>query len=532
MKNFIKKLGLIAIGLALAFTTTVHADRTFTLPNQTGNGGKFLQTNGTNPLWATSGGTIAGSIANKQIAVGSGANTISGSGALQYNPSTGDFNFGQGASGIRLQYDSSTHTYGFGDITHQLHGTYFQILDGSQQQMKFWGDQTFDGNTTPNPLFAIDFPTATFQMGDWVGNGNNTSLQIRDNQSTVNFTGMKSVVQSPIHPTFVGSIGDMNTMVINTPYSGNNNPSYQVQIDGIANTDFKINLTTGVLPTLGDLITNTTTGATGTFVAMNGVNYQVSGVSGGTFNNNDIITWTAGSGKVGTVPPALYATFAWTGQFGSGETHKKITGATQLLNSGVHITLSGTYTGPGQLSDKWNWSYTTTFGTMEHLDGQNRTTCVGDCDNIANGTSLLTSDANVNQFAYLTANKHIKLISNVTEITGGHRDSGIIYPTYGGSTTNIVAGSGVYDLEFQTGETTAVSTVNLPTSATSTIGDTYIVCDADAKALTDNIKIQASAGDSLIDTSVGTNMTLNLNGQCVTIKYISSKVWKVQSKAN
>lgn len=60
MKNLIKKIGFISIGLALAFAGVVSADRTFTLPNQTGHSGQFLQTNGTNPLWASAGGGSGG----------------------------------------------------------------------------------------------------------------------------------------------------------------------------------------------------------------------------------------------------------------------------------------------------------------------------------------------------------------------------------------------------------------------------------------------------------------------------------------
>lgn len=67
--------------------TSANAALNALLPDQTGNNGKFLKTNGTNTSWDTGGGggSIGGTIAINQIAVGTGANTIGGYGELTFD---------------------------------------------------------------------------------------------------------------------------------------------------------------------------------------------------------------------------------------------------------------------------------------------------------------------------------------------------------------------------------------------------------------------------------------------------------------
>lgn len=70
-KNFFKNL-IVGLSIAALFTAVAtYADRTFTLPDQTGNAGRFLQTDGVNPAWG-SGGAGSGTVTSFIFSNGSG----------------------------------------------------------------------------------------------------------------------------------------------------------------------------------------------------------------------------------------------------------------------------------------------------------------------------------------------------------------------------------------------------------------------------------------------------------------------------
>lgn len=84
LKKFLKSLGF---GIAIASLLTagiVYADRSWSPPDQTGNAGKFLQTDGTNTLWAAAGG---GSVTSITAGAGLSAtpNPITTSGTITLN---------------------------------------------------------------------------------------------------------------------------------------------------------------------------------------------------------------------------------------------------------------------------------------------------------------------------------------------------------------------------------------------------------------------------------------------------------------
>lgn len=77
--GFPKNLLLIGFIIASLFSYSIAAaDRTFSLPDQTGQSGKFLQTNGTMPLWAAGGGGGGGTVTSVGLTVPTGF-TVSGS---------------------------------------------------------------------------------------------------------------------------------------------------------------------------------------------------------------------------------------------------------------------------------------------------------------------------------------------------------------------------------------------------------------------------------------------------------------------
>lgn len=73
---------------------------TMTLPTTAGSSSQYLQTNGSGvTTWATiTGGTIGGTIASGQVAYGSGADTIAGESALQYDATNNRLSLGATSS--------------------------------------------------------------------------------------------------------------------------------------------------------------------------------------------------------------------------------------------------------------------------------------------------------------------------------------------------------------------------------------------------------------------------------------------------
>lgn len=71
MKKFLKNILILAIGITMISIGAVHADRTFVLPDQTGQSGKFLKTDGLNPSW----GSVGGGITIGTSTITSGTNT-------------------------------------------------------------------------------------------------------------------------------------------------------------------------------------------------------------------------------------------------------------------------------------------------------------------------------------------------------------------------------------------------------------------------------------------------------------------------
>ena len=79
--SFIKKALIYSMITLFLGSGIVYADRTFSLPNQTGQSGEFLSTNGTNPLWATVGGGVT------SLNALTGAITLSAGTSISLTPS-------------------------------------------------------------------------------------------------------------------------------------------------------------------------------------------------------------------------------------------------------------------------------------------------------------------------------------------------------------------------------------------------------------------------------------------------------------
>lgn len=147
------------------------ADRTFSLPDQTGHAGQFLQTDGTNPLWATAGGGGGGVTAiTAQNSLTATPNPIIGTGTINLvNDAT--------APGNSKYYGTNgAGTKGFFALTAGLVGTpdtipYYDAAGNYQTNV---------ANIFYNSAAGGDweFNTFTAQLGDINNLSNEESMQV------------------------------------------------------------------------------------------------------------------------------------------------------------------------------------------------------------------------------------------------------------------------------------------------------------------------------------------------------------------
>lgn len=171
--------------------------RTFSLPDQTGQAGKFLQTDGQNVLWATGGGgggSISGTIAANQVAFGSGVNTIAGSNNLTWLNATGVFTVGLGGDRYFL-VDVPSQLYALGDLDGGGNGNRINVDDSNQSVDVLTSKQFNVFDTSGNQWLAIDASAHTVSFGDLDGTFNGRKFIFDDGS-----------VASPF--SFVG--GDLN----------------------------------------------------------------------------------------------------------------------------------------------------------------------------------------------------------------------------------------------------------------------------------------------------------------------------------
>lgn len=94
MNNFLKKIVLsgititIVLGFVFISTSYVHADRSFSLPDQTGQSGKVLGTDGVNPLWTTNGSGATNPAAPTNSVQYNNAGAFGGSSNFTFDGST------------------------------------------------------------------------------------------------------------------------------------------------------------------------------------------------------------------------------------------------------------------------------------------------------------------------------------------------------------------------------------------------------------------------------------------------------------
>lgn len=257
-------------------------------------------------------------------------------------------------------------------------------------------------------------------------------------------------------------------------------------------------------------------------VVQTGPTYNPIGAPG--LNDFSFISFNGNGSRTYTVTIDGATTFQWSDGFTtvSGVT---ITGANQTIGTLNDAVIKFGAVLGHTIGDNWVTSFAVSFGRMQVLDGLNRTSCVGDCDATGNSTTISTDDRDQNKNVIINASKLIQLKTKVTERTGGVQDDSVTNVAYG-STTNLIAHDGTYDIEVTSG--TGTTTINLPSEASTSVGDTYIISDLDAISSTSRITVDAGAGNSIHASTIAQTFSIATNGQSITIKKVAGKTWKIE----
>jgi hypothetical protein len=259
---------------------------------------------------------------------------------------------------------------------------------GSNTSVQFNDAGVFGGGND----FTWDKTGKQFRVGDLTNTANHTSLSVKDSNSQVVVNGNQ--VSTPAGGT-VGTItytgfGVNDLSVDATAFNLLGVTAYNIEVDATSMTYVTFTPATGVV-SVGDTITDGTTGATGTVVSRIGTSwFAMASISGGTFNMGDPIS--GGAGFTGTVGSSsiqdgfkideggfTQATF-WPLAVQPFQTMGHV-------GLGIGINIGHIINGTADFSITPN-ARIVTYGQMLSLDGQSNIFSFGDVNNINNGGLL------------------------------------------------------------------------------------------------------------------------------------------------
>lgn len=271
-------------------------------------------------------------------------------------------------------------TDGSGNLSFQTAGGGGTIYPANQ--VVFGDGSTPGGITDPNFLFQ-NGTEPTFQVGDLLQAGNQTSLTLSDSNNEIDFGGEREVHAS--NPAFTGS--GLNDLSVNNSPVGNLGDSYTVEVQTLDSHMYNASIT-GIA---GGTFTDTTSGATATFQVYDFVNGHLlldDSTIVGTISNGD--NYTLSSGGHGTINADMGVsdTFSWTGPTIFLQYQQMSNPPTFPVNN-IQISFGNSL--GHTVFNFWTWSYVYQYGRMAMFNGAGDID-LGDVDQVGKGTQLLVQD--------------------------------------------------------------------------------------------------------------------------------------------
>lgn len=468
---------------------------------------------------ATSSGTIGGSIANTQVAVGSGTNTITGSSAYTFAGSVLTL-----AGDINLTYTGGGRTIKLGDATGSNSGVDLLITGSNGTTATNGGNITLkagtsasgvdgsvifvDPSSSAQAVFTLDNLTGsrTYTFPDANGallNGTLLATQLAYGGSTTN------TIASSANMTF-----DSTNVLLSLTHAG------------LATT-----------PSTATILQNTTTASLAVPVQISpalefkGAMWQSGGGGSahvGTFRMYQIPQNGATAG--GTTAGALQIDVSKDGSYTTNIL--KLTnggalttfGGITATNGGITAS-AGSVTALNQVIAGTDLQTGTNGSASGHLYIYGATTGVLNLTAPANVTNYgvtLPTAQNTYSTGILTADTSGVFSWNTFGLLAGS----IVQPNYG-TTIDYSAGlTTVGDIEIS-GSTGATS-VLLPTGTIAAIGTVVVISDFDAIAATSNITVDAGTSNTIHAGTIAQTFVMATNGQSITLKKITATTWKSQ----
>lgn len=348
-----------------------------------------------------------------QIAFGDSSNHLTSSRGLTYNddPAGGAFavalansggNFvmlddGLGGwiagfydgNGIYFEMDLTNDFFAWGDISHANNNTKIEMDDTLGNISMF--------SMQKNPMFSFD--RDLYVYGDIYGDYNGSRVILNDLNNVFRVDGNRVASFSGI--SFSGT-GVDDLSVVPGSFTGTTADAYNVTIDAINVYQGLVIATMTGTATIGDIVTGTNTGATGTLANAGslcgdpGCILYVTVISGDFSGETD---FTVNTGAFGTLSNvfAKVDTYTWS------DNNTSVSGvpcstSDAILSNGVDILFGATSSHrPG---DRWDFSYSFSTGTMLRFDGANMEWMAGDIDGISTGAVWDFYERGGNQWSF------------------------------------------------------------------------------------------------------------------------------------
>lgn len=272
--------------------------------------------------------------------------------------------------------------------------------------------------------------------GDLDGGFNHLAWYLDQSSSTYNIVGNKAV-RPPHVDNFVFTGSGLDDLQTNAAGYSGTGATYTITVEGVNFTTFAMGGTTGTFMS-GDSITDTTSGATATFVSVtniSGTNYLTLRSVSGSFSTFDTVTSSSGGSTTVSGVVRINDVATWT----DGST--TVTGFpmqfTLTMSDNMVVSWSA-YVGH-TINNEWSFDavpQSISYQQMLSLDGQSHIWAFGDVDNILKGDSMLITDSSGTVFNIGTGNRFV--------VQDNDTSNKLINATYGSGNPSISIGAEGY----------------------------------------------------------------------------------------